>query len=126
MDNFDKDLAIDPRVEKEARCQVSFLMDSLNPSFPRSDGKHFVDNSGKKNAVPCMPRHWLDLHAQCRNKGLESPDDLSLPDFIQGFCKLIMSYDIQDRTVKITHLSHIGKDVALYPLRLALDKGMVK
>lgn len=63
-----------------------------------------------------MPRHLLDLRTPRRIKSLDSPDDLLMPDFIQGFAKLIHTHSIQNRTVKAmdTHLAQLGEDVAIY------------
>lgn len=115
-DSFEDDFVLDPRTEKQARLEASSLMESLNPTFPKSDGKTLFDHMSRKQLPVTMPRHLLDLRAQRRVKSLESQDDLSFPDFIQGFSKLILTHPIQNRTVKamITHLAQVGEDVATY------------
>lgn len=116
VDNFDTDFVIDPRHEREARLQASFLMDSLNPAFPRTEGKSTEFNIAKKSPVSLMPRHLLDLRAQRRNKSLDSPDDIPFPDFVQGFSKLILTNKVENRVVRamLTHLAQVGEDVATY------------
>lgn len=115
-DTFQNDFFIDPRVEDEARSHASSLIDTLHPAFPRTHGKPDQDPVSRKSLSTLMPRHLLDLRSQRRNRSIDPPDDLSLPDFIQGFTKLILTHSIQNRTVKsmIMHLSQVGEDTALY------------
>lgn len=100
----------------EARAQADSLLDSLNPAFPRNNGRQLTDpNNGCPVVVP-MPRHYLDIRSQQRIKSLDDKDDLTLPEFVQGFSKQILSNDISDPKVKamVLHLAQLGEDLTTY------------
>lgn len=56
----------------------------------RAAGKPIYDVSINRMVGYEMPRHFLGIHSQRRIKTLESYDDLTLPEFLQGFVSVIM------------------------------------
>lgn len=63
-----------------------------------------------------MPRHLLDHKSQRRVRQLHCPDDLSYPEFVQGFTKMILLNEITDPVVHamLSHLAKLSEDVTTY------------
>lgn len=82
------------------------ILDLLNPQLP--PGKVY-DPYSNRTARFAMPRMFLNMTAQKAVKSLKHPDDLSLPQFIEGYTRMIEaegSYD--DKRSMISHLADVA------------------
>lgn len=47
-----------------------------------------------------MPRHYLSVHSQRRVRTLDSFDDLTLPEFLQGYVAMLSKLPVHDPVYK--------------------------
>lgn len=107
-------------IDNQARLHADSLMDSLNPALPHVSGKIIFDPYTRKQALYPMPRHLLDHKSQRRVAKLECQDELSFPEFVQGFVKMVLMNDIYNPVVKamLCHLASLSEDVTMYQWEL--------
>lgn len=103
-------------IDNQARLHADSMMDSLKPALPHVSGKTVFDPYTRKQALYPMPRHLLDHKSQRRVAKLDCQDDLSFPEFVQGFVKLIMLHDINNPVVRamLSHLASLSEDITMY------------
>lgn len=91
--------------------------------MPRSSGKPTYDVYINKLVGYEMPRHFVGLHSQRRIKSLDSYDDLSLPEFLQGFVAMIMreGLDIPTTEAMTRCLGLIGEALVDYKWEVLRD-----
>lgn len=58
--------------------------------FHSSHGKPIFDTYLNRQVNYHMPRHFLQPHSQRRVRALESFDELTLSEYLQGFCAMIL------------------------------------
>lgn len=75
---------------EETKRHVDHVTRSTAARQPRSAGKPTYDVYLNKVVGYEMPRHFIGAHSQRRVRGLDSHDDLSLPEFVQGYVSMIM------------------------------------
>lgn len=66
--------------------------------LPRSSGKLTFDVFLNKTVAYDMPRHYLSIHSQRRVRTLDSFDDLTLPEFLQGYIAMVSKKRPNDPT----------------------------
>lgn len=82
------------------------ILDLLNPQLP--SGKVF-DPYSNRTARFAMPRMFLNMTAQKTVKSLKHPDDLSLPQFIEGYTRMIEAeVSENNKRSMISHLADVA------------------
>lgn len=84
--------------------------------FPRAEGKPVYDIYLNRQVAYYMPRHFLNPHSQRRIKSLDSHDELSVPEFLQGFASMILQRDISDPVISamVLHIQKLGEALVDY------------
>lgn len=82
--------------DDRAKRHVENLARAAAARTPRSAGKPVFDVFLNKVVAYEMPRHFIDIHSQRRIRTLDSYDDLSLPEFLQGYIAMLSKMRPED------------------------------
>lgn len=82
--------------DDRANRHVEHITKAATARMPRSNGKPIFDGFLNKVVAYEMPRHFLDTHSPRRNRALDSHDDLTFPEFLQGYMAMLSRMPAHD------------------------------
>lgn len=82
--------------DERAKRHVENISRAALSRMPHLSGRPVFDVFLNKVVAHEMPNHFIDIHSQRRIRTLDSYDDLTLPEFLQGYIAMLSKMQVQD------------------------------